>query len=135
MKMKISRELFDIWKVDYDKAAIISREKLLPAIDLMKTILERNFPIQEIILSLVEKDPDHWYTGIVNVNSERAQVPMSFHSLGGGMYLRNLLRDNGFDDDYFGVGLDYVYVGIIEEALFQKRITKDGIDDIYIVEE
>jgi hypothetical protein len=52
-------------------------------------------------------DPKGWYTG---------------YHFGWGMAVRNLLREKGFGEKYFGVhNLDDIYVALVEEALELKR--------------
>ena len=48
-------------------------------------------------------DPEGWYVG---------------YHFGWGMAVRNLLREKGFGEEYFGVhNLDDIYVALVEEAL------------------
>jgi hypothetical protein len=47
------------------------------------------------------------------------------------MAVRNALRKAGFGEDYFGVEMDYIYQGLIEEAILGDniRVSKDEAKD------
>lgn len=63
--------------------------------------------VKKEIRETYAKDPDNWCAG---------------YHFGWGMAVRNLLREKGFGEEYFGVhNLDDIYVALVEEALDLKR--------------
>lgn len=68
---------------------------------------ELNQVLEEISLAY-KADPDCWF------------APYHFTW---GMAVRNLLRDKGFDEAYFGIhNLDDIYIPLVEEALGLKQL-------------
>jgi hypothetical protein len=104
------------WEEQYKIVREFPKEKRQLAVDFLRTL----FSTEDLLefydaMKFYEKD---W---LVNIETE-------FH-LHGGIEIRNELREAGFGEDYFGVGLDYVYVGLIEEAILGNgiRVTKDEV--------
>lgn len=59
---------------------------------------------------LIEKGKDRWWYS-------------EYHSLGGGMAIRNLLRNNGFGEKDLPIeNLDYIYVKLLERAVMGREI-------------
>lgn len=76
-------------------------------------------------LERLMEGPAPWPIQDVN---EGGRFPLPFHSLGGGMRIRNWLREAGYGEDYFGVELDYIYAGVVELAVLGERITSDTME-------
>ena len=78
----------------------IPYEKKIPATKFLKEhLLEKN----KILRRAINKDPIHWFT------------LYHFHW---GMWVRNLLRENNFSEEYFGISnLDDIYVELVEDAV------------------
>ena len=60
----------------------------------------------EYIKSLIDKYGEKW------------AIEEGFHMFNGGMFIRNLLRSNGFHEEYMECeNLDYIYVQLLELAI------------------
>ena len=80
----------------------ISDELKIPAIDMLKEKLDD----RPLIRKAIEDNPTKWY------------IP--YHSYWG-MGVRNLLRTEGFGEEYFGIdNLDDIYTQLVEEALLHE---------------
>ena len=80
--------------------ASLSPEIKAPALAMLATELAPAYPK---ISDMYADNPTGWAT------------PHHFHW---GMVIRNLLREKGFGEEYFGVdNLDDIYVSLVEEAL------------------
>ena len=77
----------------------------------------------DYVKDLIEKNKAEWGTSVVKVSF----APIIFHQFGGGMMIRNEMREAGFDETYFGCEMDYIYLGLLEEAVLGEgnRVTKD----------
>lgn len=51
-----------------------------------------------------------------------------FHLFGGGMAIRNWLRDNGFGEEFFKIeNLDYIYTNLLELAVLGELLNEEYI--------
>lgn len=130
------------WEREYQKVREFPREKRQAAIDMLREELPKmgvridsiDMTWFELIGYLLELGGKGWVSYDLSHNLEKPEpgrIPMNFHFMGGGMALRNFLRSKGFGDDYFGVNLDYVYAGLLEEAVLGdgQRVTADAVED------
>jgi hypothetical protein len=77
-----------------------SAELKSPALEMLRIELK---PAYSDILAAYRANPERWYVG------------SHFYW---GMAVRNLLREKGFGEEYFGVhNLDDIYIALVEEAL------------------
>ena len=107
----------------WQKAASFLRQELL---GLTWDEKQNETALEGLETLMLRKDEDVWVTRIVNPGST---CPIPFHSLGGGMTVRNILREGGFHEEYFDdINLDYIYFGVAELAVLGHRITKDETD-------
>ena len=120
--MNIEQEMIDEmhqhWKEQYKIVNDMPHEKRQLAITVLRVIF-------------TQQDKDYFYaTMLFYKQNWLHQIETGFH-LNGGMEIRNELREAGLGEDYFGVGLDYIYAGLIEEAILGDgiRVTKDEVRD------
>ena len=111
---KMIDEMHQYWKEQYKIVNDMSHEKRQPAIDFLKTLFsnEDKIEFKECML-FNRKDWIH-------------EIETGWH-FSGGMAVRNALRGAGFGEDYFGCEMDYIYQGLIEEAILGdfERVSKD----------
>jgi len=69
---------------------------------------------------MMEGATDHfWVAKIIDTRI----FPIGFHTLGGGMAIRNTLRQHGFGEKELGIeNLDYIYARLLERAILGKEI-------------
>jgi len=73
---------------------------------------------------IMEGATDHFWTAKI---IDAREFPVSFHTLGGGMAIRNALRQNGFGENELGIeNLDYIYAQLIERAVLGHEIGEGG---------
>lgn len=93
MALKENKQLFDS----------LDKNKKQQAVDFLKD----NLVDQDFLREEINKDPENWIS------------PLHFNW---GMFIRNLLRQNGFGEEFFPVDdLDDIYVELIEEAVIIRK--------------
>lgn len=81
----------------------LSSELKQPAIEMLQRELGEEFT--------------QWYRDRVRTHDSRWWLPKGWHFIGG-MAIRNLLREQGFGEAYFGIhNLDDVYIELVEGAI------------------
>lgn len=111
-------EMHQHWKEQYKLVNDMLHEKRQPAIDFLRTLF--NDVDKKDFKECMEFNKEKW----------SLQIETGWHFYGG-MAIRNALRGAGFGEDYFGVEMDYIYQGLIEEAILgdYQRVSKDEVRD------
>jgi hypothetical protein len=115
--MRSIREIFTMWKANcmvvtplkpviiYAEEDLKERYQALPhrlRKPALKMLARELAAVAGDIREAYLADPDEWYAG---------------YHFGWGMAVRNLLREKGFGEKYFGIhNLDDIYVYLVEEA-------------------
>jgi hypothetical protein len=82
----------------------LAAEKKDPAIVLLSSKIRPNDRVK--MRQLMSVDPNHWYLD---------------QHFGGGMFVRNLLRQHGFGEKYWPIwNLDDIYVFLLEDAISKE---------------
>lgn len=76
----------------------------------------------EYVQGLIAKHGKHeWAVCVLNMDEKSKDglfIPLTFHFMGGGMFIRNHMRDGGYGEEYFEIeNIDDVYIDIIETAV------------------
>lgn len=97
-------------QTEYEKKCVdaVSEEKKVAAANFLKEFLDDNE--KSHAQKLIEKSKDRlWFS--------------EYYTLGGGIQIRNALRDNGFGEKELGIeNLYFIYVQLIERAVMGKEI-------------
>jgi hypothetical protein len=107
-------EMHQHWEDQYKIVNDMSHEKRQPAIDFLRTLFSDEDKLE--FKECMKWSKEHWLH----------EIETGWHMYGG-MAVRNALRGAGFGEDYFGVEMDYIYQGLIEEAILgdYERVSKD----------
>lgn len=117
------RKINEPWEVSQDKPppTLAGAVQFLRGwINQKEAALEENDPAEpmaQVIAKMINENPNDWCTGI---------------HFGWGMYMRNLLRTNGYGEKELGLqNLDDYYAAIIEEAVLGdgKNIRPYPVED------
>ena len=96
--------------LEHEKACVdvVSEETKYEAAEFLRN--EFSIIDKQSFRKLIENGSDRWWYS-------------KYHTLGGGMTIRNLLRDNGFGEKDLPIeNLDYIYVELIERAVMGHEI-------------
>jgi hypothetical protein len=115
---KMVDEMHQHWAEQYKIVSDMPHEKRQPAIDFLRTLFS-DIDKKEF-KECMQWSKEKWIN----------EIETGWHFYGG-MAVRNALRKAGFGEDYFGVEMDYIYQGLIEEAILGDniRVSKDEAKD------
>lgn len=139
MKIKVigenAEEMEAEWARQYALARAVPREKRQQVIDWIRQRFRavptdfHDLTFLEYISYLIDKFGAEWAVSVVVTGPP----PIVFHTFGGGMMVRNEMRAAGFHEEFFGCHMDYIYVGLLEEAVLGdgQRVSKDEPDEVH----
>lgn len=77
-------------------------------------------PAIELLRRELGDEFTQWYRERRQLHGVKWWLPERWH-FEGGMAIRNLLRQRGFDEKYFGIGnLDNIYIKLVEDAMAEN---------------